>query len=154
MEHRVGCDTLYALVPALDGHDRRKARQFHFRRQAGQDRARIHRQQSAQGRGGRVQLSFRRHKGDVRGARLHRVGLLFPGVHQEVEGRLGGAVHPDGVLFLYGRGARQKDAVAQIHGCGQPSGREAAQHLGRGRAQGHRQRRRRAGVLPRRQERL
>ena len=65
---------LHALVPAAHRLDRREARlvlRAHRRRQ--RDR-RVLRQGADPGRAGRLVVPDRRHPGDVRGARLHRVG--------------------------------------------------------------------------------
>ena len=106
---------LHALVPAAHRHHGREARlvlRAHRRRQ--RDR-RVLRQGADPGRAGRVVVPDRRHPGDLRGARLHRVGPDVPRVHaREPERR--GALHPDRVRVVDRRGARPQDPAAALDG--------------------------------------
>ena len=81
-----------------------------------------------QGRTGCFFIPVRRIEGHIRGERLHDVGLYFTGVREK---RCGGRdpLHPDGVLFLHGRGAGSEDAAPAFHGSDQYSGAEAPETL-------------------------
>ena len=128
-----GRHPLHALVPAADRHHRREARlllRAHGRRL--RDR-RLLRQGAHPGRAGRVVVPDRRHPGDLRGPRLHRLGPDLAGLHPR-EPQRRAAVHPDGVRVVDGRGAGQQDPAAALDG--------RALALGRARAVAARRRRR------------
>ena len=93
------------------------------------------------GRAGRVVVPDRRHPGDVRGARLHRLGPDLAGVHPR-EPQRRAALHPDGVRVVDRRGARPQDPAAALDG--------RAVALGRARARAARRRRRPARLHDRR----
>ena len=65
LANKVAKAALHPLVSAADWHHGGKARQLYFHRQVGQHRVGIYRQQSAQGRSGRVQLSVGRNPRDL-----------------------------------------------------------------------------------------
>ena len=95
-------------------------------------------------RTGCLQLPLRRSARDVRGPRLQRVG---PHVFRLHQGRQ--SLHPDGVLLLRRRGARQEDTAAALDGGREPRGGEDPAALRRREgAQGDAPDRCRAGVLP------
>ena len=110
---------------------------------------RVLRQGAHPGRAGRVVVPDRRHPGDVRGARLHRLGPDVAGLHPR-EPQRRAAVHPDGVRVVDGRGAGPQDPAAALDGravAARPCARsallgdaEASQRVHHGRP--------RAGVLP------
>ena len=145
---REGRDPLHALVSAADRLDRREARLL--LRADGRRRRdrRVLRQGAHPGRAGRVLVSHRRHPGDLRGARLHRVGPDEPGVHPR-EPQRRAAVHPHRVRVVDGRGAGPQDPAAALDGGAvelrHPRARAAGRHGGR---LGLHDRRPRAGVLP------
>ena len=62
-----------------------------------------------------------RTEGDVRGQGIHGLGSDQLRLHQ---GRH--ALHPDGLLFIYGADPGQEDALAQKHGCDKRAGREGS----------------------------
>ena len=100
------------------------------------------------GRARRLVVPDRRHPGHLRGARLHRVGPDVAGLHaREPERR--GALHPDRVRLVDGRGARPQDPAAALDGRAVEHGaaRAAAVRRRRVDARVH-DRRARAGVLP------
>ena len=141
-------DPLHALVPAADrlhGREARLVLRAHGRRQ--RDR-RVRRQGAHPGRAGRVLVPHRRHPGDVRGARLHRLGPVLAGVHPR-EPQRRAALHPDGVHVVDGRGARPQDPAAALDGRAVALGHPRAAAAGRRRrdARVHHGRPR-AGVLP------
>ena len=145
---------LHALVPAahrVDGREARLLLQPDRRRQ----RARgVQGQGADPGRAGRVLVPDRRHPGDVRGARVHRVGPVVAGVHpREPERRA--ALHPDRVRVLDGRGAGPQDPAAALDGRALPFGAaRAATARERGRRARLHDDRAGAGVLPDRRELL
>ena len=106
---------LHPLVPAADrlhGREARLVLQPDRRRQRAR---RVLRQGADPGRAGRVVVPDRRHPGDVRGARLHRLGPVLAGVHPR-EPERGAALHPDRVRVVDGRGARPQDPAAALDG--------------------------------------
>ena len=85
----------------------------------------------------------------LRGARLHRLGRDLAGLPQGGRRRGRHAVHPDRVLLLPRRGARQEDAAAALdEGRLRPGAARAARARRHDRHAGDRHRRPRAGVLP------
>ena len=94
-------DPLHARLPAAHGPHRREARLV---LRAGGRRPRARRvlgQGADPGRAGRILVPDRRRAGDLRGARLHRLGPDEPGVHPR-EPQRRAALHPDGVRLLDG----------------------------------------------------
>ena len=115
---------------------------------------RVQRQGADPGRARRLLLPLRRHPRHVRGPRLHRLGPDQPGVHPR-EPQRHDALHPDGVLLLDRRGARQEDPAAPLDGGALEAGVRGPQALRqRRRAARLHHRRPRAGILPDRQELL
>ncbi len=143
-----GRDPLHALVPAADGLDGREARLLLRPRGRRHGDRGVLRQGADPGRARRLLVSHRRHPGDIRGARLHRLGPDLAGVHPgEPQRRT--AVHPDGVHVVDGRGARQQDPAAALDGRPLGRGHASAGAAGRrGRATGVHDDGLRAGVLP------
>ena len=145
---------LHALVPAahrLHGREARLVLQPDRRRQRAGG---VLRQGADPGRAGRLLVPDRRDPGDVRGARLHRVGSLLAGLHpREPERRA--ALHPDRVRVVDRRGARPQDPAAALDGRALALG---AAHAAAARQRGRDARvhddRARAGVLPDRRELL
>ena len=141
---RARSNALHPLVPAADRRDGREARGLH---QGHRRRPRDYgllRQGACLRRTGCLQLPLRRSARDVRGPRLQRVG---PHVFRLHQGRQ--SLHPDGVLLLRRRGARQEDTAVALDGGREPRGGEDPAALRRREgAQGDAPDRCRAGVLP------
>jgi glutamine synthetase len=77
-----GRDALHALVPAADGVHGGEARLVHHAERGRRRGGGVLRQGSDPGRAGRVLVPLGRAAGDLRGARLHRVGPDLAGVHR------------------------------------------------------------------------
>src|SRR5215207_3461981 len=118
-------DALHALVPAAHGLDRREARLVLLADRRRQRAGGVLRQGADPGRAGRVVVPDRRHPGDVRGARLHRLGPVVAGVHPR-EPERGAALHPDRFRLVDRRGARPQDPAAALDGRALALGAEGA----------------------------
>ena len=137
-------NALYALVPADDRLHRREARQLHLARRRRKDLHGVFRQGAGERRIGRILVPVGRPARDIRGARLHRVGPHGLRLHQ---GRQ--PLYPDGLLLLFRRSARQKDAAAPLHQRRQPAGRAHPAPVRRhGDEEGHAAGRPGAGIFP------
>ena len=115
MGHGARGHPLHPLVPADDRPHGREARLVpvaHRRRH--RDR-RVQRQGAGPGRARRLQLPLRRHPRHLRGPRLHRLGPHQPRLHPR-EPQRHHPLHPDRLLFLDRRGARQEDPPAPLDG--------------------------------------
>ena len=120
-----GRDALHALVPAAHRLDRREARLLlRPDRRRRRDR-RVLRQGADPGRAGRLLVPDRRHPGDLRGPRLHRLGPDLAGLHPR-EPQRRAALHPDRVRVVDGRGARPQDPAAALDGRAVEVGRARA----------------------------
>ncbi len=149
---REGGHALHALVPAPDRVHRREARLLHHAHRGRRGDHGVLRQAADPGGAGRLLLPERRAARHLRGPRLHRLGRDLAGLPQG--GRRGRrhAVHPDRVLLLPRRGARQEDPAAALdEGRLRPGAARAARARRQDGHAGHRHRRPRAGVLPRRE---
>ena len=137
-----GRHALHALVPAAHRLDRGEARLLlrpHRRRR--RDRG-VLRQGADPGRARRLLVPDRRHPGDVRGPRLHRLGPDLARLHPR-EPQRRAALHPDRVRVVDGRGARPQDPAAALDGRAVEVGRARAAPARRrdGRARVHHGRR-------------
>ena len=139
---------LHPLVRAHDRLHRGEARLVPQPHGRGPDDRGVLRQEPGAGRAGRQLVPVRWHPGDLRGARLHRLGRDQPDLPP---GRAQWRHHddPDGVCLLHGRGPRSQDPAAALAGSpGQAGAAHPAlvrQHHGHPRVHQHRSG---AGVLP------
>src|SRR6185295_15184230 len=128
MGTRKRCDALLSLVSAPHRTDCGKARRFpYFWRRWSADRAFFGLAADPE-RTGRFKLSVRRHAGNVRGARLHRVGPVQPDLHNGRAKRKD-TLYPLRLYLVLWPGARQEDPIASFDGVSERAGAEGAQAL-------------------------
>ncbi len=94
----------------------------------GHGHRRVQRQGAGPRRARRVELPLRRHPRHLRGPRLHRLGPDQPRLHPR-EPQRHHALHPDGLLLLDRRGARQEDPAAPLDAGALEAGRARPEAL-------------------------
>ena len=127
-----GRDPLHPLVPADDRPDGREARLVPVADRGGHGDRRVQRQGAGPRRARRLELPLRRHPRHLRGPRLHRLGPDQPRLHPR-EPQRHHALHPDRLLLLDRRGARQEDPPAPLDGGPLEAGRADPQAVRLGR---------------------
>ncbi len=143
---------LLPLVPAADGLHRGEARRLsHVRRPSARPIEKFSGVPAHSERAGRVELPLRRHAHDVRGARLHGVGPVEPGLHHGARERHRRCAFRRVFISYHGDALDEKTALVRSV---EVLSTRATELLARDRAERSQARRpdarRRAGVLPHR----